>query len=496
MTNRPTTRRARGLAVLRPRTAVALALAALAAGCASPPPAGEPPADAALPPLSAIWAAPADGSRNLAEQPYATLFRAPDLEAFIEEALRNNRDLRVAAQRVELARAQYGIQNAARLPTIAADGSATRQRVPSPASPTENVSSTSYRAGLAVPAWEIDLWGRIGSLSEGALRNVESVEALQQFVRVGLISRIASGWLNLLEIDQSLDISRRTAVSRAESLRIVKLRFDAGVVSMVDVTQAETSLAQALAAIAQLQQRRGLQENALSVLAGRNPGPVQPTIALQAYPMPATLPAGIPSTLLTRRPDIRAAELTLAATQNNVDAARKAFLPSISLTGFLGVVSPQLSELIDNDRVGYTVQPAITLPLFTGGRIESNLQAAEAQRRIAADEYARTTQAALREVEDALVSFQRLREQQVAVDRIVAASRERLRLVELRYVNGISGYFEVLDAQRQLFEAELQQSQILSGIYASVIELYRALGGGWDMPAQAATAAGNANRPN
>ena len=176
---------------------------------------------------------------------------------------------------------------------------------------------------------------------------------------------------------------------------------------------------------------------------------------------------------------MRAAELALAGTESSVDAARKAYLPSISLTGFLGFISPQLSQLVDNDRVGYSVQPAITLPLFTGGRLTSNLQAAQAQQRIALEDYARTTQAALREVEDTLVRFQHLREQSAATERIVAASKERLRLVDLRYVNGISSYFEVLDSQRQLFDAELQLTQLTSGSYASVIELYRALGGGW-----------------
>jgi multidrug efflux system outer membrane protein len=169
----------------------------------------------------------------------------------------------------------------------------------------------------------------------------------------------------------------------------------------------------------------------------------------------------------------------LAGSQSSVDAARKAFLPNISLTGFLGFVSPQLNQLIGADRAGYTVTPAITLPLFTGGLLQSSLQAVEAQQRIAVEDYARVTQTALREVEDALVRFQRLREQRQATERIVAASRERLRLVDLRYVNGISGYYEVLDAQRQLFDSELQLTQLTSGTYASVIELYRALGGGW-----------------
>ena len=424
-------------------TLLAACLASLIAGCATPPP---PSQDVATrPELPAAWRAPADTSASLAERPFGDLFRDPELAALIDESLRNNRDLRIAAQRVELARAQYGIQNAALWPTLAADGSVTRQQMPSALSATDNQASTLYRAGLAVPAWEIDLWGRLRSLSDSALRNLESTEALRRFVQVGLVSRVAAGWLDLLEVDQALGISRRTAQSRVESLRIVTLRFNAGVVSKVDVTQAQTSLTQAEAATAALLQRRALQENALSILAGRNPGPVQPSRPMASYDLPLNLPAGIPATLLTRRPDVRAAELTLAASQANVDAARKAFLPSVSLTGFLGFVSPQLSQLIDNDRTGYTVQPAITLPLFTGGRLTSNLQAGQAQQRIALEDYARTTQAALREVEDALVRFQRLREQSEATERIVAAGKERLRLVDLRYVNGISSYFEVLD---------------------------------------------------
>lgn len=458
-----------------PLAAVAAALALLSGGCTTPPAQD----DSTRPVMPADWRAPADSRSSLAERPYGELFRDAELTALIDEALRNNRDLRIAAQRVELARAQYGIQRSALWPTLAADASGTRQQMPSALSATDNQVSTLYRAGLAVPAWEIDLWGRLRSLSDGALRTLESTDALQRFVQVGLVARVASGWLELMEIDQALAISRRTAQSRAESLRIVTLRFNAGVVSKVDVTQAQTSLAQAEAATAALLQRRGLVENALSVLAGRNPGPLAPTTSLAAYPLPEALPAGIPSTLLTRRPDVRAAELALAASQANVDAARKAFLPAISLTGFLGFVSPQLSQLISNDRLGYTVQPAITLPLFTGGRLTSNLEGAQAQQALATEDYARTAQAALREVEDALVRFQRLREQQAAIGQVVDASRERLRLVELRYTNGISGYFEVLDAQRQLFDAELQFTQLTSGMYASIIELYRALGGGW-----------------
>ncbi|MEJ6004337.1 efflux transporter outer membrane subunit [Paucibacter sp. AS339] len=463
-----------------PMTVVLLASALLLSACSSTP---EHSADGSKAdrPLTVpqAWKSPANTQSNLAERPFASLFRDAELEALIQEALRNSPDIRIAAQRVELARAQYGLQKSASLPSLGADASASRQRAPSGLSSTENLVSSSYRLGLAMPAWEIDLWGRLGSLNDAALRNLESSEALQRFAQVGLVSEIAAGWLKLLEYDQSIEIAKSTQSSRAESLRIVRLRFNAGVVSKVDVTQAATSLAQAEAALALMQQNRGLQENALCLLIGRNPGPLHASTPLSQYALPETLPAGIPSDLLSRRPDVRAAELSLAASQSSVAAARKAHLPSISLTGFLGFISPQLSSLVDGDRSAYTVTPAINLPLFTGGRLSSNLAAAEAQQGIAVENYARTTQIALREVEDALLRFQHLREQRNATQTIVNESRERLRLVDLRYANGISSYFEVLDSQRQLFDAQMQLTQLTSGAYASVIALYRALGGGW-----------------
>ncbi len=425
------------------------------------------------------WKSPANSQSNLAERPFASLFRDAELEALIQEALRNSPDMRIAAQRVELARAQYGLQQSAALPSLGADASASRQRAPSGLSGSENRLSSSYRLGLAIPAWEIDLWGRLSALNDAALRNLESSEALQRFAQVGLVSEIAAGWLKLLEFDESIEIAKSTQSSRAESLRIVRLRFNAGVVSKVDVTQAATSLAQAEAALALMQQNRGLQENALCLLIGHNPGPLHARTPLGQYALPEALPAGIPSDLLTRRPDVRAAELSLAATQSSLAAARKAYLPSISLTGFLGFISPQLSQLLEGDRSAYTLSPALQLPLFTGGRLESNVQAAEAQQRLAMENYARTTQIALREVEDALLRFQHLREQRDATQTIVNESRERLRLVDLRYANGISSYFEVLDSQRQLFDAQMQLTQLTSGTYGAVIALYRALGGGW-----------------
>jgi multidrug efflux system outer membrane protein len=463
----------------------ALGALALLAACAGPSPAPPPPALSPAPPAG--WNAPASSGDSLAGRPWGELFRNGELETLIDEALRGNRDLRVAVERVELARAQYGLARAALVPTIAADASLTEQRGPSPLA-ADNVRARTATAGLAMPAWEIDLWGRIRSLTEAAQFNVEAADAQRYAVQVSLVAQVAQGYLNLLSIDEQLRISRETAQTRRDSLRLVSLRFDAGVVSKVDVTQAESSLATAEQTSAELERQRVLAENALAVLIGRNPGPLARTSRLRQFGLPPALPAGLPSDLLRRRPDIQAAERSVAASAADVDAARKAFLPSVSLTGFLGLVSPQLSQLLDPGRIGYSVAPAITLPLLTGGRLDANLAAAQSRQRIAIEEYGRSVQVALREVEDALTGYQRLTEQRAAVERIVAANGERLRLVQLRYLNGISSYFEVLDSQRALFEAQLSLTQLTAGAYGSTVQLYRALGGGWDPSALRADA--------
>jgi outer membrane protein, multidrug efflux system len=465
----------------------ALAAAVLLAACAASAP--QPAAPELSPPLPSAWVGPGVTDANLAEQTATVAFRNAELAALIDEALRANRDLKIAGERIELARAQYGLARASLLPTVVLDASMTAQRGPVGADPSRNRAGETYSAGLAVPTWEIDFWGRIRSIVDAAERNVEATAAIRQYAQVSLVAQVAQGYLELLDIDQQLEVSRRTADARRENQRLIRLRFDAGVVSMVDVTQADTALAQAEQTIVELLRRSRISENALSVLLGRNPGPIVRKVALRDVPLPERLPAGLPSDLLRRRPDIVSAERTVAASAADLDAARKAFLPTISLTGFLGLVSPQLSQLLDAGRTAYSVTPGLTLPVFTAGRLEANVDAALSRQRIAIEDYGRTTQIALREVEDALTNFQRRRETGLVLERIVASGRERLRLVELRYLNGISSYFEVLDAQRVLFDAELQLSQSTAATYGSVIQLYRALGGGWTVPPQPAQAA-------
>jgi len=433
------------------------------------------------------WRSAADQDKTLADLPWGDLFRTPDLEVLVREALANNPDLRIAAERVELARAQYGFERSALFPTVLGDAAYTRGRQPSGGP--ENVIVESSSLGLAVPTWEIDLWGRVRSSTEAARRQLLASDETRRALYISLIGEVARAYLTLLDLDYQLEVARRTLETRRESLRVVKARFEGGITSASDLRQAESNYAGAEAAIAVLQRSRSQAENGLSILVGRNPGPVVRATGTNAMATPPRLPAGMPSDLLQRRPDVLAAEQQLLSADASIDAARKAYFPVISLTGFLGFASPALKDLFEDGRSAWSVSPAITLPIFTAGRLGANVEAAEAQQRIAIEQYRKTVRNAFREVDDALVGYQRYIEQREALGRVVKANRERERLADLRYRNGITIFVEVLLAQQQTFESELQLSQANRGVYESVVNLYTALGGGWqpDGPGAAAT---------
>jgi multidrug efflux system outer membrane protein len=465
---------------MKPLPVVAAALALCIAGCMTPE-FKRPVVD-----LPTAWRIDSTTNESLAERPWGELFRTAELQALINTALTENSDLRIAAARVELVRAQYGLQRSNLFPTVAADAGYDRTRQPSAASAVENRSSEIHSFGLAIPSWEIDIWGRVRSLNEAAYRNFIASEENRRALQTSLIAQVALTYLDLMSLDAQLETARQTAKTRTDSLRLVKLRFTNGVVSAVDLHQAESLLAGAEATIFDLERRLAQTENALSVLTGRNPGPVIRQSRLSDFNLLPQLPAGLPSQLIERRPDVRAAENTLAASEANVDAARKAYLPTISLTAFLGFISPEGSTLFDSNRRASSVNPAVTLPIFTAGRLESNVDAARAQQSIALEQYRQSIQVALREVEDALVGYQRLREQRDSQQRVADAERKRLRLTQSRYRGGVSSYFEVLDAERQSFSADLSLLQTTRDVYASVVQLYRALGGGWTPPATGA----------
>lgn len=433
------------------------------------------------------WRGEAQTDRSLVERPWGELFADPELTALIETALAGNRDLRIAAERIELARARYGIERSYLFPSVVGDAAYTRQRQPA-AGLDENVTSSVTSVGLAVPTWEIDLWGRVRAATQVAYRDLLASTENRRAFEVSLIAEVSNAYLALLELDAQIETALNTVKTRSESLRVVRSRFEGGVVSGADLAQAESNLATAERTVVLLQGQRMRAENGLSVLLGRNPGPIARARKLGDYPATPTLPAGIPAQLLERRPDILAAEQQLIGAQANIDAARKAYFPAISLTGFLGFASPELDALLEGDRYAWSVTPAITAPIFTAGRLRSNVEAAQAQQRIALEQYLGSVQNAFREVDDALSLYEQSRKEREALERVVKANRERLRLADLRYRGGVTIYLEVLLAEQDLFDSELQLVQVTRNVYSSVVQLYAALGGGWQPAAPAAAA--------
>ena len=453
-----------------------LALPFALAGCMTLP-AATPP-DVAAP---KGWRTEAVTARSLADLPPGELFRSAELDALVREALAANSDLVVAAQRIDLARAQLGIQRSFLYPQLGGGINYTRQRVPV-AGFDENLVVESSVLALSLATWEIDVWGRVRAAAESSRRQVLASEELRVAAETSIVAQVATFYLALLELDAQRDIAQRTLGTRRESLRLVTLRFNGGVASKLEVQDATTLVAGAQQSLAEIERSRSRTENALSLLLGRSPGPIARARTLEEFSTPPVLPAGLPSELMLRRADLRAAEQSLYAAQASVEAARKAFYPTITLTGLLGLASPALRDLFDSGRYAWQVGPAIGIPIFTAGRLQANVEANEAQQAIALEQYKAAVRGAFREVDDALADYRRFSEVREALTVAVEANRERLRLSDLRYKGGVASYFEVLDASRQLFDAELQLVRALRTQYTSVIDLYRALGGGAEPP--------------
>ncbi|WP_288392088.1 efflux transporter outer membrane subunit [uncultured Herbaspirillum sp.] len=405
-------------------------------------------------------------------------FRDPQLQALITQALTNNRDLRVAALRVEEARALYGIQRADLLPSIGAQVGVDRSRTPADLNLTQRpLVGSAYQAGLGLSNWEIDLWGRLRSLSDAALQSALASEATRRAAALSLVAQVADAYLELAELDERLAIARDTIASRQESYRIFSRRVEVGATSRLNLTQIETLLTQAQALGAQLEQLRAQRVNALSLLVG---APLELPAGQARTALNATFPelaAGTPSLLLTRRPDVVAAELRLKAANANIGAARAAFFPSISLTGNLGTASAELSGLFRDGSQAWTFSPSITLPIFTAGRLRNNLDLAEVRRDIAVANYEKTVQGAFRDVADALAARQWLTRQLAIAETAEQVQSERARLSTLRYDNGAAPFLDVLDAQRDLLSARQQRVQIRRALLSSAVALYAALGG-------------------
>jgi multidrug efflux system outer membrane protein len=422
---------------------------------------------------------PAPAPASLADLTWWELFQDDELRGLVQTAVEANNDLRIAVTRVDQARALLGVARAARWPEINAGASATTNRVSDNVRPRGLGGETDLLSTTVDLAFEIDLWGRLRRATEAARAELLASEEARRAVVMTLVSDVATAYLQLRELDVELETTRRNVASRRGSLQIVRDRFDAGLTSALDLRQAEAELASTAAQIPDLERQIMQTEHQLSILLGRNPGGIGRGRPLVGQTFPPAVPAGLPSALLERRPDIRQAEARLMAANARIGVARAAFLPQVSLTGFFGVESVALSDLFTGPSRVWQFGPTVTLPIFNAGRNRANLRLVEAQQREALIRYEQAIQQAFREVEDALVAHRKAREALVEQEAAVRASQEALNVAELRYRAGRTGYLDVLDAQRTLLTAEIAQSRTLLSQLVAVAQLYRALGGGW-----------------
>jgi NodT family efflux transporter outer membrane factor (OMF) lipoprotein len=422
---------------------------------------------------------------SLADLKWFEVFKDERLQELERTALVQNYDLRDAAARVEAARANLGITRSNQFPNFDAGADITTTRfsrngsLPLPAAVAPLQNRTFGEATLNLLSFELDIWGRLRRATEAARANLLGAEETRKAVMITLVSQVADAYFSLRELDDELEISRRTLTTRQESLDLTRTRQSGGVATLLDLRQGEQLVYTAAETIPTLQQQIEQTENQISLLLGKNPGEVLRGRSLTEQQMPPEVPAGLPSALLERRPDIRAAEQNLVAANAQIGVAKAAYFPQISLTGFLGGQGNQLSSLFSGPSAVWNFTPQVTQPIFTAGRLKSNVKLQEALRDSALIEYEKTIQTAFTEVSNALIAHQRVRESRVQQELLVAALQDRTRLAYLRYRGGVDLLLNALDADRDLFQAELTLSQIRFSELDSVVQLYKALGGGW-----------------
>ena len=407
-------------------------------------------------------------------------FEDPALDALILDALENNKDVRIAAARVEEFAARVDITRAGFYPQIGYDGAAGRDKT-SPGGGSSRIND-SYLAALNV-GWELDVWGRIRRATEAARAQLLAEEEIRRSVILTLVSSVASSYINLRSLDYQLEIARRTLESRGKTVELFEIQFEGGVVSELEVAQVRSEYEQAAVRIPSLERQIALQENALSILLGHNPGTIPRGKTINDFSLPQ-VPAGIPSELLARRPDIQRAEQDLIAANAQIGVARSQYFPTISLSGLFGYASDELSDLLQSSSEIWGIGADALGPVFTGGRISSQVRASEAVQRQLLVGYAQTVQTAFREVDDALISSVKRQEELMAQGRQVAALQDYARYAQIRYDEGQVSYIEVLDSERRLFDAELLLAQSMNDMYASYVALYKAMGGGWIQQAE------------
>lgn len=419
-------------------------------------------------------------AKGLIDSAWWEEFKDPDLNNLIDTALKQNLDVRIAVARVEEYAGRYQATRSEMFPQIGAGAQGGRQKIPDNdlltvmgMNPTYNTWTVSANAN-----WELDIWGKLRRANEAARADILSQEYSKRAVLLSLVTAVAQGYINLLSLDLQLVISKQTADSRKGTLQIFNDRFAGGVVSEVELSQVISEYQLALAKIPQIEKAISQQENALCLLLGRNPGHIERKTALDKFGVPG-IPAGLPSDLLERRPDIMQAEQSLIAANAKIGVAKAQYFPSISLTGALGSTSTDLSDLFTGPAQVWNFTVPITMPIFTAGAISGQVKAAKAIREEALANYKKTIQTAFADVDDALVGYQKIREQGDAQEKQVAALRNYRDLAFLRYENGYSDYLDVLDADSRLFDTELSYVQTRSNQVNSLVNIYKAMGGGW-----------------
>jgi outer membrane protein, multidrug efflux system len=468
---------------MRTRLLTTFAAAALLSGCTLGPnyrrPAVQVPdsfrAPAPLPPPQA---------ESLADLKWWDVFKDQELQNLIRTALTQNYDLRDAVARVEAARANLGITRSNQFPTIAGSANIQTNRssrngaLPLPESFVREQNRSFGEAAIDLLSFELDIWGRLRRATEASRASLLAADETRKAVITTLVSQVASNYFSLRQLDNELEISQRTLTVRKESLDVIRNRQAGGVSTLLDLRQAEQLVYTASETIPEVEQQIGQTENRISLLLGRNPGDVARGKILTDQQLP-DVPPGLPSALLERRPDIRAAEQNLIAANAEIGVAKAAYFPRISLTGFLGGQSDQLSSLFSPRNGAWNFVAGVSQPIFTAGRLKSGVQLTEAMRDSALAQYEKSIQTAFSETSDALLAHTKVRESRVQQELLVAALEDRKRLAYVRYRGGVDTLLSALDADRDLFGAELTLSQIRLNELLSVVQLYRALGGGW-----------------
>jgi multidrug efflux system outer membrane protein len=445
----------------------------LLSGCTLTPDYERPALD-----IPEAYVQPSDGGASIANLEWWKLFSDTQLQYLIRTALAENRDLRASLQRIREARAFLTFTRADQYPFIDGSASVSRER-PSkilfPGSDTSNNYSLS-----ADLSFEVDLWGKLRRATEAAQSDLLATEAAYRNVTISLVANVASAYFLLRDLDGRLQISRDTVKSRTESLKIIQARFDKGTVPELDVNQAEIELAIAEAAVSAFERQTVQAENALQFLLGRNPGPIQRGLPLEQQVMPSDIPVGLPSELLQRRPDLVEAEERLISETALIGVAEALRYPSIGLTGSLGLLSDDFSDLTDSDAKTWSIAGGLFAPIFNSGQLKAQAEGQRARTEQAMAAYESALLQAFREVEDSLIAIRTYNSEHAARLRQARAARNAARLSRARYDGGVVDYLEVLDSERSLFNADLEQSVTMRQYLNSVIELYKALGGGWN----------------